>query len=119
MQAPHSPVPQPYLVPVSLRPSRITHNKGVAGGASVDAALPFTVKFVAICFLPTREEPRPSRAYEPISGIIAAAGGRRKPSPGKHRRRAGCPKSRYRTDRTKHKVRRHLRRLLVAFPWQA
>src|SRR5437016_4863491 len=52
MQAPHSPVPQPNLVPVSLRPSRITHNSAVAGGASVDAALPFTVKFVAIRFLP-------------------------------------------------------------------
>ena len=48
MQAPHRPVPQPNLVPVSLRPSRITHNSGVSGGASVDAALPFTVKFVAI-----------------------------------------------------------------------
>jgi hypothetical protein len=41
-------VPQPNLVPVSLRPSRITHNNGVAGGASVDAALPFTVKFMAM-----------------------------------------------------------------------
>src|SRR5258707_96760 len=48
MQAPHRPVPHPYLVPVSLRSSRSTHNKGVAGGASVDAGLPFTVKFVAI-----------------------------------------------------------------------
>src|SRR5262245_51368208 len=46
MQAPHRPVPQPNLVPVSLRPSRITHNNRVAGGASVDAALPFTMKLV-------------------------------------------------------------------------
>src|SRR3954451_21965560 len=46
MHAPHRPVPQPNLVPVSPRPSRITHNNGVAGGASVDAALPFTVKLV-------------------------------------------------------------------------
>src|ERR1700716_558528 len=46
MHAPHRPVPQPNLVPVSLRPSRITHNNGVAGGASVDAALPFTMKLV-------------------------------------------------------------------------
>src|SRR5215510_16145604 len=46
MHAPHRPVPQPNLVPVSLRPSRITHNNGVAGGASVDAALLFTVKLV-------------------------------------------------------------------------
>jgi hypothetical protein len=36
------------LVPVSFSPSRITHNNGVAGGASVDAALPFTVKLVVI-----------------------------------------------------------------------
>src|SRR5215470_3887678 len=48
MQAPHSPVPQPNLVPVSLRSSRSTHNSGVAGGASVDAGLPFTTKLVAI-----------------------------------------------------------------------
>src|SRR5262249_26822771 len=47
-QAPHRPVPQPNLVPVSFSPSRITHNTGVAGGASVDAALPFTVKVVLI-----------------------------------------------------------------------
>src|SRR5262245_5107759 len=52
MQAPHRPVPQPNLVPVSLRSSRITHNNGVVGGASVDAALPFTVKLMAMVFLP-------------------------------------------------------------------
>jgi hypothetical protein len=33
---------------VSFSPSRITHNNGVAGGASLDAALPFTVKVVVI-----------------------------------------------------------------------
>src|SRR5436190_17664333 len=48
MQAPQRPAPQPNLVPVSLSPSRITHSNGVAGGASVDAAFPFTVKLVAI-----------------------------------------------------------------------
>src|SRR5262249_6075177 len=48
IQAPHRPVPQPNLVPVSFSPSRITHNNGVAGGASVDAALPFTLKLVVI-----------------------------------------------------------------------
>jgi hypothetical protein len=47
-QAPHSPVPQPNFVPVSLRSSRITHNNGVAGGALVVAGFPFTVKLVAI-----------------------------------------------------------------------
>src|SRR3954451_18620420 len=48
MQAPHNPVPQPNLVPVSLRSSRMTHSSGVAAGASVAAGLPFTMKFVAI-----------------------------------------------------------------------
>src|SRR5262249_56269854 len=52
MQAPHKPVPQPNLVPVSLRSSRITHSSGVAGGAAVEAALPFTVKLVAMLVLP-------------------------------------------------------------------
>jgi len=31
VQAPHSAMPQPYLVPVSCRWSRSTHNKGVSG----------------------------------------------------------------------------------------
>src|SRR5215468_7382112 len=48
VQAPHRPVPQPNLVPVSLRSSRSTHNSGVASGALVDAGLPFTTKLVAI-----------------------------------------------------------------------
>ena len=43
MQAPHRPVPQPNLVPVSLSSSRITHNSGVSGGASECAALPLTL----------------------------------------------------------------------------
>ena len=47
-RADRRPVPQPNLVPVRFSPSRITHNNGVAGGASVDAALPFTVKMVVI-----------------------------------------------------------------------
>jgi hypothetical protein len=52
MQAPHRPVPQPNLVPVSLRSSRITHNNGMVGGALLDAALPFTVKLMAMVALP-------------------------------------------------------------------
>ncbi len=44
MQAPHRPVPQPNLVPVSLSSSRITHNSGVWGGASDCAALPLILK---------------------------------------------------------------------------
>src|SRR5256885_9340739 len=60
MQAPHNPVPQPNLVPVSLRSSRITHNNGVAGGASVAAGLPFTMKFVAIA---SSLDPRGAKAF--------------------------------------------------------
>jgi hypothetical protein len=48
MQAPHRPAPQPNLVPVSYKSSRITHSSGVSGGASVVAALPFTRKLVVI-----------------------------------------------------------------------
>src|SRR5215475_833869 len=62
MQAPHRPVPQPNLVPVSLKSSRITHNNGVVGGASVDAALPFTVKLMAMVFL--LEISRASRTHD-------------------------------------------------------
>jgi hypothetical protein len=40
------------LVPVSFRSSRITHNNGVVGGALLDAALPFTVKSMAMVALP-------------------------------------------------------------------
>src|SRR2546423_9591350 len=48
MQAPHSPVPQPNLVPVSLSSSRITQRSGVYGGASDVAALLLTVKLTVI-----------------------------------------------------------------------
>src|SRR5271168_2786166 len=48
MQAPHNPVPQPNLVPVSLSSSRITHRSGVCGGASDCAALPLILKSKAI-----------------------------------------------------------------------
>ncbi len=34
VQEPHTPMPHPYLVPVSLRSSRMTHSNGVSGGAS-------------------------------------------------------------------------------------
>src|ERR1700739_1835291 len=47
-QAPHSPAPQPNLVPVSLSSSRITHNSGVTAGASTLTAEPFTVNWKAI-----------------------------------------------------------------------
>src|ERR1700676_4501055 len=34
VQAPHSPMPQPYLVPVSPKASRSTHKSGVSGSIS-------------------------------------------------------------------------------------
>src|SRR5262249_51235968 len=52
MQAPHRPVPHPYFVPVSFSPSRITHNSGVCGGASVDAGFPFTLNWIVMLALP-------------------------------------------------------------------
>src|SRR5438067_10072843 len=56
MQAPHRPAPQPNLVPVSLRPSRITHNRGVSRGASLDAGLPLIMKSMAMEFPPRRDD---------------------------------------------------------------
>src|SRR5215217_450141 len=51
VQAPHRPDPQPYLVPVSLRCSRITQSSGVAESSSTLAALPLIVKAIVIQFL--------------------------------------------------------------------
>src|SRR5882724_10127138 len=83
MQAPHNPVPQPNLVPVSFRPSRTTQSSGVSGGASTDTALPFTVKFVAIVFLPASV--RSASAVERFRMIdaraVITAGSRRQPAP--------------------------------------
>src|SRR5262249_53871587 len=45
---PHRPAPQPNLVPVSFKPSRITHRSGVAGGASVVTCRLLTVNLIAI-----------------------------------------------------------------------
>src|SRR5689334_17085935 len=39
VQAPHSPIPQPYLVPVMLSLSRKTHNSGVSGATSTSCGL--------------------------------------------------------------------------------
>src|SRR5882672_8307968 len=44
MHAPHSPAPQPNLVPVSLRSSLITHKRGVVDGAAEEAGFPLIVK---------------------------------------------------------------------------
>jgi hypothetical protein len=39
-------MPHPYLVPVSPKWSRSTHNSGVPGSASTSIAFPFTVSFM-------------------------------------------------------------------------
>src|SRR4029450_11910274 len=43
MQAPHSAIPQPYLVPVSPMVSRNTHSRGAPGSTSTFWPLPLTV----------------------------------------------------------------------------
>src|SRR5262252_2541760 len=42
VQAPHSPAPQPNLVPVSSRVSRRTQRRGVSGATLTLRSLPFT-----------------------------------------------------------------------------
>src|SRR5258706_6931413 len=46
VQAPHSAMPQPYLVPVMPRWSRRTHSRGVSGSASTDMGLPLTFRVI-------------------------------------------------------------------------
>src|SRR5208282_6728690 len=48
VQAPHWPIPQPYLVPFSFRTSRITHNRGISAGTSTVLDRPFTVSWKAM-----------------------------------------------------------------------
>src|SRR6266487_1332880 len=46
VQAPHSAMPQPYLVPVMPRWSRRTHRRGVSRSASTDMGLPLTFRAI-------------------------------------------------------------------------
>src|SRR5882762_2747208 len=46
VQAPHSAMPQPYLVPVMPRWSRSTHRRGVSASASTDMGLPLTFRVI-------------------------------------------------------------------------
>src|SRR5271154_2129319 len=48
VQAPHWPMPQPYLVPFSFKTSRITHNRGISAGTSTVLDRPLTVSWKAI-----------------------------------------------------------------------
>src|SRR6476659_10415695 len=54
MHAPHSPAPQPNLVPVSLSSSLMIHKRGVVGGAADEAGFPSIVKSVDM-FAPPAE----------------------------------------------------------------
>lgn len=48
VQAPHCPIPQPNLVPVSLRCSRNTQSSGVAGSVSTSVVTPLTVNEIIV-----------------------------------------------------------------------
>src|SRR5215467_8775648 len=51
VQAPHDAIPQPNLVPVSLRCSRKTHRSGVLASTPTSLRTPLTVK-ATMCFPP-------------------------------------------------------------------
>src|ERR1700677_166012 len=54
VQAPHSPAPQPNLVPVSLICSRMIQSSGVSASASTLAGLPLIVKATVVMRPPLR-----------------------------------------------------------------
>ncbi len=44
VQAPHTPIPHPYLVPVKPRKSRSTHSSGIPAGRSTVRSSPLTLR---------------------------------------------------------------------------
>src|SRR5262245_8839917 len=48
VQAPHTAMPQPNLVPVNPNSSRTTHISGVSGGDADETDFPFRIKLVAM-----------------------------------------------------------------------
>src|SRR5690606_26518782 len=48
VQAPHWPMPQPYLVPRSASTSRSTQRRGMSGGTSTVAGCPLTIRVKGI-----------------------------------------------------------------------
>src|SRR5262245_7152513 len=46
VQAPHSALPQPNLVPVRPTSSRRTHRSGVSAGTATSTGLPLTTSFI-------------------------------------------------------------------------
>src|SRR5262245_51287050 len=53
VHAPHTAMPQPYLVPVRPNSSRTTHISGVSGSDADVTAFPFRLNFVAIRVSPS------------------------------------------------------------------
>ena len=64
-QAPHWPIPQPYLVPVRPSCSRNTHNSGVSPSTTMLMALPFT--FSDFCWAISSSPPRRVIEVPPFS----------------------------------------------------
>src|SRR6185503_11045485 len=56
VQAPHSPAPQPNLVPFMSRTSRSTHKRGVSAGTSTVLDCPFTLSVYAMFLSPEPTE---------------------------------------------------------------
>src|SRR5882672_8407557 len=67
VQAPHTAMPQPYLVPVMPNSSRTTHSNGVSGSNADETGLPFRVNFVAIRVSPSvsprKRDVKPRRGF--------------------------------------------------------
>ena len=72
VQAPHSAMPQPNLVPVRPRSSRSTQRSGLSGSAATVTARPFTLKVVMSSYLPPRV-PSPPSIGVPTSPQLAPA----------------------------------------------
>src|SRR5262245_28315535 len=66
-QAPHSPSPQPSLVPVSLRSSRSTSSKRFMGGTSTLRAMPLTSNSIFIA------KSTQSRRQNPGDQVLSSA----------------------------------------------
>src|SRR6267378_3003543 len=73
VHAPHSAMPQPYLVPVIPRWSRRTHRRGVYGSASTDMGLPLTFRVVIEELLGKNPRTRPDRGR---GGVAQPSGSR-------------------------------------------
>src|SRR5688572_18521318 len=69
VQAPHTPCPQPYLVPVRPATSRRYQSSGVPGSPSKERLSPFTVR-VAILLLPILRRREPPTASETLRTFL-------------------------------------------------